>query len=147
MCASVEAFIVPGCIALALRGLWPNPPTASGSSSGDQATAAAGSGGSAGAGGQLNGEGEFSPLLLTVDGGSSSSAAPDGAAVAGGGGFNSGWRQQGAGCSGWLRSVGGGGGWSRAGAVADVSVSVLAIVVGGLLVVNGIVQPLLGVGG
>jgi len=141
MCASVEAFIVPGCIALALRGLWPNAPKAPGHDSSNEGGAGAGPANRAAATGGGGGgeEGEFSPLLLDGQQGS--------VAVAGSSSWQpprqpkQQWRRRWDGW--WLASSG----WGRAEAGVDVGLAVLAIGVGCALVANGIVQPLLSAAG
>ncbi|GBF90578.1 amino acid transporter [Raphidocelis subcapitata] len=122
LCASVEAFIVPGLIALALRGLWPGAPKPAGADGG-------------GGGGAAVSEG--APLLLAAEGGSSPAFWSDGQPRAAGGvglpaARRGAWRR--------LRAAAGGAAGS-AGAAADVVTAGLAVALGCGLVFNGFAQP------
>jgi hypothetical protein len=113
MCASVEAFIVPGCLALALRGLWPNAPKPAAPP--DDAEAGGGGGG-----------GEAAPLLL----------AGAGASFVGSSGeaYSAAARRAPA-----PRRVA----WARAVAAGDVGLAGLAVLLGAGLVANGVLQQFL----
>jgi hypothetical protein len=129
LCASVEAFIVPGCLALALRGFWPNAPKPPGPPCGAADAEAGGPVGGGGGGG--GGGGEAAPLLLAAGG------APPGAPLVSSSGeaYGAAARRP--------QRRGGGAAWARLVAAGDTALAGLAVLVGGALVVNGIVQEFL----
>ncbi|KIY95688.1 hypothetical protein MNEG_12273 [Monoraphidium neglectum] len=113
MCASVEAFIAPGCIALALNGFWPGSKSSGGGSSGG-----------GGGGAEAARDTEAAPLL--------DSAAGSGAV--GRAGSSGGRRRSGPG--------GAAAAWRAAAVAGNVATAVVAIALGCGLMVNGVAQQL-----